>query len=247
MMELSDVGVRFGRHDALRELKLIAQEGAITALLGLNGAGKTTALRVMSGTLPPTTGSCHCWLNAQRLDATSARASIGYLADGAGLYQRLSAEDNLIFFGRLYGMTARQARQRAHTLAEQLEFRDLLSRKTEGFSLGERVKVLLGRSLMHSPRHVLLDEPTNGLDVKAMRNLREHLRWLRSPEGGGHCIILSSHSMHEIAALADSVLIMAAGQVIAQGSVSQICQQAQCLDLEDAFIRLSDSKASESR
>ena len=174
---------------AVRDVNLLAPDGVITGLLGPNGAGKTTTLRMLAGLIPPDAGR----MTVDGIDvATHTRAAIarmGLLSDSRGLYSRLTARENIVYFGQLQGMSVDAARARAEVLADMLDMRHLLGRRTEGFSQGERMKTALARALVHDPVNIVLDEPTNGLDVVATRALRESLRVLRTPEGGSKCII----------------------------------------------------------
>ncbi|HET6598386.1 MAG TPA: ATP-binding cassette domain-containing protein, partial [Burkholderiaceae bacterium] len=178
---------------AVRSVSLDAPDGQITGLLGPNGAGKTTTLRMLAGLITPDAGS----LNVDGIDVVArpraALARMGVLSDARGLYPRLTARENIVYYGRLQGMALDAAQARAESLAHMLEMVALLDRRTEGFSQGERMKTALARALVHDPANIILDEPTNGLDVLATRALRESLRWLRTPEGGAKCVVFSTH------------------------------------------------------
>jgi sodium transport system ATP-binding protein len=167
---------------------------------------------------------------------------MGVLSDARGLYPRLSARENIVYYGRLQGMSREAAHARAETLARMFDMRALLDRRTDGFSQGERMKTALARALVHDPANIVLDEPTNGLDVLATRALRESLRWLRTPEGGGKCIVFSTHIMQEVEKLCDSVVVMSHGRTVAAGSVPQLLQQTGQSDFEEAFVRLAFSE-----
>ena len=178
---------------AVQSLSFHAPDGRITGLLGPNGAGKTTTLRMLAGLFPPDEGQ----LAVDGFDVLkqprAALARMGILGDAHGLYPRLTARENIVYFGRLQGMHRDAANERADVLADLLDMRRILERRTEGFSQGERMKTALARALVHDPANIVLDEPTNGLDVLATRGLRDALRHLRSPEGGRKCIVFSSH------------------------------------------------------
>jgi sodium transport system ATP-binding protein len=224
---------------AVQGLSVRAPDGQITGLLGPNGAGKTTTLRMLAGMFAPDEGS----IRVDGIDVLSrpreALARMGILADAHGLYPRLTARENVVYFGRLQGMSEAQAQARAETLAELLDMRGILDRRAEGFSQGERMKTSLARALVHDPSHVILDEPTNGLDVLATRSLREVLRHLKSPAGGGKCILFSSHIMQEVEQLCDHVLVVAHGRVVAEGSVDKLLAQTGQQRFEDAFVQLA--------
>jgi sodium transport system ATP-binding protein len=228
---------------AVKDVSLKAPDGQITGLLGPNGAGKTTTLRMLAGLISPDAG--RIWVDhidvAQHPAAALAR--MGVLSDARGLYPRLSARENIIYYGRLQGMTQDAAGARAEVLADMFDLRALLDRRTDGFSQGERMKTALARALVHDPANIVLDEPTNGLDVLATRALRDSLRWLRTPEGGGKCIVFSTHIMQEVERLCDSVVVVAAGRTVAQGSVAELLAQTGERDFEEAFVQLAFASA----
>jgi len=224
---------------AVRDASFEATDGCITGLLGPNGAGKTTTLRILAGLIAPDAGR----LQVDEIDVhrqpQAALARMGVLSDARGLYPRLSARENIVYHGELHGMDRDAAHARAEALAELLDLRPLLERRTEGFSQGERMKTALARALVHDPKHIVLDEPTNGLDVVATRALRESLRWLRTPAGGAKCIVFSTHIMPEVERLCDSVVVLAGGRTVAQGSVAELLARTRSDDFEEAFVRLA--------
>ncbi|MEO6031509.1 MAG: ATP-binding cassette domain-containing protein, partial [Burkholderiaceae bacterium] len=224
---------------AVRSVSLDAPDGQITGLLGPNGAGKTTTLRMLAGLITPDAGS----LVVDGIDVVArpraALARMGVLSDARGLYPRLTARENIVYYGRLQGMTIEAAQARTESLARMLEMVPLLDRRTEGFSQGERMKTALARALVHDPANIILDEPTNGLDVLATRALRDSLRWLRTPEGGAKCIVFSTHIMQEVERLCDSVVVVAHGRTVATGTVPELLAQTQEDDFEEAFVRLA--------
>ena len=224
---------------AVRDVNLHAPDGQITGLLGPNGAGKTTTLRMLAGLITPDAGR----MTVDGIDvATRSRealARMGVLSDARGLYPRLSARENIVYYGRLHGMSAEAANARAESLAQMFDMAALLDRRTDGFSQGERMKTALARALVHDPANIILDEPTNGLDVLATRALRDSLRWLRSPEGGAKCIVFSTHIMQEVERLCDSVVVVAHGRTVAAGSVPELLAQTDEEDFEEAFVKLA--------
>lgn len=234
--------------DAVRDVTVHAADGSITGLLGPNGAGKTTTLRMLAGLITPDAGT----LQVDGIDVArqplQALARLGMLSDARGLYPRLTARENIVYFGALQGMPPEQSQARAEALAQMFDMTKLLDRRTEGFSQGERMKTALARALVHDPANIVLDEPTNGLDVVATRALREALRLLRSTEGGGKCIVFSTHIMQEVERLCDDVVVVSGGRSIAQGSVAALLAQTGVDDFEEAFVRLAfGSEGQESR
>jgi sodium transport system ATP-binding protein len=230
-------GGRGARVAAVQGLDLVAADGRITGLLGQNGAGKTTTLRVVAGLLEADAGEVRVDGLDVRTRRREALARLGVLGDARGLYPRLTALENIVYFGRLHGLGTAQAVARARALSSVLGLRELLDRRTEGFSQGERLKTALARALVHDPPNVVLDEPTNGLDVQAVRALREALRRLR--DEAGKCIVLSTHVMQEVERLCDTVVVVADGRAVAQGTVAALCEGTGERSLEDAFVRLA--------
>src|SRR5471030_232886 len=224
---------------AVDGMTLHAQDGAITGLLGPNGAGKTTSLRMLVGLVTPDSGTIAVDGVDMRDDPQALRARLGVLSDARGLYPRLTARENIVYHGRLHGMADEVAQARCEHLARLLEMDMLLDRRTEGFSQGERMKTALARALVHDPTNIVLDEPTNGLDVLATRALRESLRFLCTPAGGAKCIIFSTHIMQEVQRLSDSVVVVAHGRSVASGSVDELLQRTGETDFEEAFVKLA--------
>ncbi|MDN3919234.1 ABC transporter ATP-binding protein [Roseateles violae] len=230
---------------AVQGVSLHAPNGRITGLLGPNGAGKTTTLRMLGGLFAPDAGHIAVDGIAVAERPRAALARMGLLGDAHGLYPRLSARENIIYFGRLQGMEQDAANARAVELARLLDMGAILDRRAEGFSQGERMKTALARALVHDPANIVLDEPTNGLDVLATRALREALRHLKSPAGGGKCIVFSTHIMQEVELLCEHVVVVARGRSVAEGTVEQLLDQAGASGFEDAFVKLAFADARE--
>jgi len=235
MIEARGLYKSFGGLKAVDGVSFVARDGEITGLLGPNGAGKTTTLRMLYTLLRPDAGSIHVDGRDAQLEPLAVRRTLGVLPDARGLYRRLSARENIEYFAALQGLDREQARARTDALVEALGMQDIAGRRTAGFSQGERVKTAIARALVHDPRNVLLDEPTNGLDVASTRALREFLRGLKA---AGRCVLLSTHLMQEVAALCDRIVIIARGRVVADGSSDELRRQAGEQNLEDAFMRL---------
>jgi sodium transport system ATP-binding protein len=223
--------------EAVRGVTLHAADGRITAVLGPNGAGKTTTLRMVAALLKPDSGQ----IEVDGIDVATrpreALARLGVLSDARGLYPRLTARENIVYHALLHGMSPDAANARAQSLAQMLEFSSLLDRRTEGFSQGERMKTALARALAHDPPNIVLDEPTNGLDVQAIRGLRQTLRQLRDEHG--KCIVFCTHIMQEVQRLCDHVLVVAQGRAVAEGSVDELCRRSGHDDFEEAFVSLA--------
>ncbi|MFN3860565.1 MAG: ATP-binding cassette domain-containing protein [Roseateles sp.] len=224
---------------AVQGVSVSAANGRITGLLGANGAGKTTTLRMLAGLIAQDRGHIAVDDIVVKDAPLKALARMGILGDAHGLYPRLSARENIVYFGRLQGMDPEAASARAEELARLLEMKAILDRRADGFSQGERMKTALARALVHDPANIVLDEPTNGLDVLATRALREALRWLRSPAGGSKCIVFSTHIMQEVEQLCDEVVVVSKGRSVARGSVPQLLEMAGETRFEDAFVKLA--------
>jgi sodium transport system ATP-binding protein len=220
---------------AVDDVSFTAHDGQITGLLGPNGAGKTTTLRMLYTLMHPETGRVQVDGHDTVTHAAAVRRVLGVLPDARGVYKRLSARENIEYFGELQGLSKAQIAERIRLLASALQMEDFLDRQTEGFSQGQRTKTAIARALVHNPKNVILDEPTNGLDVMTTRGLREFLRQLRAE---GRCVIFSSHIMQEVAALCDRIVIIANGRVMAEGTPDELRAQAGNDNLEDAFVRL---------
>jgi len=220
---------------AVDDVGFEARDGEITGLLGPNGAGKTTTLRMLYTLMQPESGRVLVDGRDVAADPEAARRALGVLPDARGVYKRLTARENIRYFGELHGMSPEAIATRTRELAAALQMEDFLDRQTEGFSQGQRTKTAIARALVHDPRNVILDEPTNGLDVMTTRGLREFLLRLR---GEGRCVIFSSHIMQEVAALCDRIVVIADGRVAAEGTPDALRQQAGCENLEDAFVQL---------
>ena len=235
MIEVSALAKRFSEVQAVREVSFAAADGRITGLLGPNGAGKSTTLRMLYTVLRPDGGSARIDGIDVVADPLAARRSIGVLPHSAGIYRQLTARENIRFYGELHGMDRTSLRRRVEELIERLGMQEFADRRCGGFSQGQRVKVALARALVHSPRNVLLDEPTNGLDVMATRALRDLIRGLRAE---GHCVLFSSHVMQEVAALCDEVVIIDHGEVAAAGTPTELQARFGGDSLEDTFVRV---------
>jgi sodium transport system ATP-binding protein len=225
---------------AVRGVSFVAPDGAITALLGPNGAGKTTTLRMISTLVHPTAGRALVDGIDAAADPLAVRARIGVLSDARGLYGRLTARENVRYYGALRGMPQDAVEASIERLADWLDMRGLLDRRTDGFSQGERMKVAIARTLVHDPGNVVLDEPTNGLDVMTTRSLREVIRRLRDT---GKCVLFSSHVMQEVSALCDEIVIIARGAVVASGRAAELLAASGRDNLEDAFVHLAGEGA----
>ncbi|MBT7190118.1 MAG: ATP-binding cassette domain-containing protein [Anaerolineae bacterium] len=239
MIEVQDLSKSFGKIKAVQNVSFSASNGQITGLLGPNGAGKSTTLRMLYTLLKPDSGLARI----DGFDVTQSpidvQARIGVLSDAQGIYERLTARENIRYFGKLHGLRGQKLEKRIDELLIILDMQSIANRKTGGFSTGEHLKVAIARALVHDPGNVLLDEPTNGLDVKSTRAMRQFIRKLRDD---GKCILLTSHIMQEVAALCDQIIIISNGMVAAQGTSDELLQKTGKDNLEDAFIEIIGSE-----
>ncbi|OJH41403.1 ATP-binding cassette domain-containing protein [Cystobacter ferrugineus] len=238
MIDVTNLHKRFGAVTAVEDVSFRAEDGVVTGLLGPNGAGKTTTLRMLYSLIRPDRGS----VKVDGMDVADrpldVRRALGVLPDARGLYPRLTAREHVRYAGELHGLSGAALDTRIAELVELLDMKDIADRRTEGFSQGERMKVALARALVHGPRNVLLDEPTNGLDVMSTRAVRTLIRRLREQ---GHCIVFSSHVMQEVAALCDRIVVVARGRVVAEGTPDELRARTGKENLEEAFVAIIGS------
>lgn len=237
MIETQSLHKRFGSQVAVEDVSFRADDGSITGLLGPNGAGKTTTLRMLYGLVRPDRGRAEIDGSdiASAADPSPIQRRLGVMPDQVGLYPRLTVREHLRYSGRLQGLGGQELEDALEHLIELFEIRELSDRRADGFSHGERRKVALARALIHDPRNVVLDEPTNGLDVMSIRVMRRLIRRLAER---GKCVVFSSHVMQEVSALCDRVVIVAEGRVVAEGSPEQLQDRTGQDSLEDAFVEL---------
>jgi len=235
MIVVKNLKKSFGKVKAVNGVSFEARNGEITGLLGPNGAGKTTILRMLYSLLPPDEGEIRIDGMDPHRDAMAIKRTLGVIPDNRGLYDRLTARENISYFGELHGMNRPSIAQRIKELTSTLDMEDFIDRRTEGFSQGQRVKVAIARAMVHEPQTVLMDEPSNGLDVMSTRALRHYILSLKE---AGQSVVLSTHIMQEVAALCDRIVIIAKGRVAADGSADQLLEKSGCDSLEDAFVKL---------
>ena len=236
MISIQGLRKRLGDVDVVRGVSFQAADGTVTGLLGPNGAGKTTTLRLLSGLMRPDAGSIHVDDSDVIADPIGSQRFMGLLPDARGLYPRMTAREHIRYFGELRGLTGAALNERIEHLVHRLGLEQVADRRVAGFSQGERTKVALARALVHAPRNVMLDEPTNGLDVMSTRAVRALIRGLRDD---GCCVVFSSHIMQEVAALCDRIVVIAQGTVVAEGTAAELRQLTGRADLEDAFVTLA--------
>lgn len=235
MIRVDQVSKAFGDIQAVDGASFTAEDGQITGILGPNGAGKTTCLRMIYGLLKPDAGTVLIGDVDSNRDPLAAKRQLGVFPDKLGTWERLSTREVIDYFASLHGMDGNQRRAAISTIVDELDLHDIIDRRTKGFSQGQRMKVGLAACLVHRPQHMLLDEPSRGLDVMASRILRDYLRRQRD---AGRCVVFSSHVMQEVAALCDKVVIIARGKVVAAGTTDELCELAGESSLEEAFVKI---------
>ena len=240
MIRAEGLRKRFGSVIAVDHVSFTAPDGAVTGLLGPNGAGKTTSLRMVYGLMKPDAGRIEVDGMDLLADPLAAQAHLGVLPDVSGLYPRLTPREHIHYFGRLHGIARADLEARTQHWIDLLDMRTFADRRVAGFSHGERTKVALARALVHQPQNILLDEPTNGLDVMSTRTVREVIRRLRAD---GRCVLFSSHVMQEVSALCDRIVVIAKGRVAAHGTPEELVQLTGTSSLEDAFVALTGVEA----
>ncbi len=239
MIEVKNLHKAFGEVKAVDGVSFTARDGEITGLLGPNGAGKTTTLRMLYTLMRPDAGQVLVDGIDAAVDPVAVRRVLGVLPDARGLYKRLTARENIEYFAQLHGVDTALMHRRREKLADALEMRDILDRRTEGFSQGQRVKTAIARALVHDPKNVILDEPTNGLDVMSTRSMRTFLKAMKAE---GRCVLFSSHIMQEVAALCDRIVVIAHGHVVADETPDALRAQTGETNLEDAFVKIIGSE-----
>ena len=236
MIRVENLRKHFGEVPAVDGISFEAPDGQVTGLLGPNGAGKTTTLRMLYGLMNPDAG--HIEVDGSQVadDPQAAQAKMGILPDSRGLYPRLTPREHLRYFGQLHQLDGPTLDARIDELVQLLDMGSIVDRRAEGFSQGERVKTALGRALVHDPANVILDEPTNGLDVMGTRAMRSLIRRMREE---GKCVLFSSHIMQEVSALCDRIIIISTGRIVAAGTPDELREQSGQANLEDAFVALT--------
>jgi len=233
MIEIRHLAKSFGDLRVVEDASFVARDGEITGLIGPNGAGKTTMFRLICTVLRPDRGQTLIDGIDSQKDPLAARRRLGVMADNRVLYTRLTAREHIRYFGELHGLDRAELTARIDDLVETLRMEDFIDRRAKGFSRGQQMKVVFARALVHRPQNIMLDEPTNGLDVGTSRSVRELLRRLR---GEGRCILLTSHIMQEVAALADRIVVLAGGTIVLQGTPAELRRATGLRDLEEIFM-----------
>lgn len=236
MIKVQNLRKHFGPVTAVQDVSFTAADGTVTGLLGPNGAGKTTSLRMIYGLIKPDAGTIQIDSHNALTDTLAAQACLGVLPDQSGLYPRLTPREHIRYFGALQGVASNELETRMETWIDQLDLKSVADRRVGGFSHGERTKVAMARALVHNPQNIVLDEPTNGLDVSSTRSVRDVIRRLKADN---RCVLFSSHVMQEVSALCDRIVVIAQGRVVAEGTSDELLALTGKTNLEDAFVSLA--------
>lgn len=239
MIEIRNLKKYYGDDNSIKavdDVSFICPDGQITGLLGPNGAGKTTTLRMISGLIKPMAGTVIVDNHDVTQDPRGVRQALGVQADMNGVYPRLSPREQFRYYGRFYGLKGKELENRVQAIIDELKMDEIADRRSEGFSRGQRQKVVLGRALVHNPPNIIMDEPTNGLDVMAVRDTRDTIRAMRDQ---GRCVLFSTHYMDEAERLCDHIAIIVEGKIIAFGTPAALMQKTGKDNLEDAFVMLA--------
>jgi sodium transport system ATP-binding protein len=236
MIQIDNIKKYFGEIKAVDGVSFMVPDGQITGLLGPNGAGKTTALRIIAGLIKPASGTVTIDGHDVAKEPQTARSLLGVQSDMTGVYPRLTAREQLAYYGRFYGLKGKALNERVQAVIDLLEMQDIADRRAEGFSRGQRQKIVIGRALVHDPRNIIMDEPTNGLDVMAVRETRDNIRAFAAQ---GRAVLFSTHYMDEAERLCDQVAIIVHGKIAAFGTPAALMRQTGKFNLEDAFVALA--------
>lgn len=239
MIEIKNLKKYYGEDDAIKavdDVTFLCPDGQITGLLGPNGAGKTTTLRMITGLIKPGAGTVIVDGCDVTREPARVRQILGIQADATGVYPRLTPREQFKFYGRFYGLRGRQLDERVQAVIDELQMHEIADRRAEGFSRGQRQKIVLGRALVHNPPNIIMDEPTNGLDVMAVRQTRETIHAMKAQ---GRCVLFSTHYMDEAERLCDNIAIIVGGKIVAVGAPEQLMQRTGAGRLEDAFVTLA--------
>jgi len=225
---------------AVNDLSFRCEPGRISGRLGANGAGKTTALRMLATLLNPASGTAKVAGYDIIEEGPAVRGEVGFLAASTALYGRLTAREMVTYFGRLNGMDDASIRARVQQLADQLDMHDFLDRRTDKFSTGMKQKTSIARTLVHDPAVMIFDEPTLGLDVMTSRAI---VKFVRQCRDSGKTVIYSSHVMSEIEKLCDRIGIIHAGELVAEGTLPELQQQYGETEMEEIFVKAVGGEA----
>lgn len=240
MIEAQALVKTFKKFQAVKNVSFRAADGEVFGLLGPNGAGKTTTLRMLSTVVQPSSGTAKVSGYDIRHERDQVRSHLGILVESAGLYAHSTTREHLRYIGKLHGLSGIHLESRIDNLVQRLGMEDFADRKAQGFSRGMVRKVVMGMALIHNPPNVILDEPSQGLDVVSTRAVREIIRDFKAE---GRCVVLSTHHMDEVERLCDRVAIVHRGEVRETGTPAEIVAKYGADSLESAFVQIIGEEA----
>ncbi|NJL95284.1 MAG: ATP-binding cassette domain-containing protein [Anaerolineae bacterium] len=240
MIIAEQLAKRFKQFEAVKNVTFRAHDGEVFGLLGPNGAGKTTTLRMLSTVVTPSAGTATIHGYDIRTQKDQVRSHLGILVESAGLYAQSTTREHLRYIGHLHGLNGPPLEQRVDEIIQVLGMTDFAERKAKGFSRGMVRKVVMGMALIHNPPNIILDEPTQGLDVVSTRAVREIILRFKAE---GRCVILSTHHMDEVERLCDRVAIIHRGALLAEGTPAELLARTGAPDLESAFVQVVGAEA----
>jgi sodium transport system ATP-binding protein len=247
MIEVSNLSKTFPQKDgsvfyAVDNLSFSAKDGEIVCLLGVNGAGKTTTMRILSTVFRPTSGTA--MINGYNilLQPQKVRENLGFLSGDTGLYNRLSGREFISYFGELYGLDKQQINTHINEMADLLDMKEFLDKKIDFLSSGMKQKVSIVRSIIHDPPVMIFDEPTSGLDILTARNI---VSFIRECKRRGKCVLFSTHIMREAERIADKIVLIHKGRLMAEGTLEELRDHTGQQDLDDVFVAYVNSQTAE--
>jgi len=224
-----------GEIRAVDSVNIECKPGRVYGLLGLNGAGKTTLMRILSTILKPTSGSAKVAGYDIITEAEKVKEKIGFLSSDTGLYQRLTAEETVSYFGRLNGMEQNMLTQRVEEIFDRFDMNQFRGRRVGKLSTGMKQKISIARTFINDPEVLILDEPTIGLDVVTSRSI---IHFIKESKQSGKCILFSTHVMWEAQKLCDDIAIIHKGKILEVGTLEQLQAKTGLADLDDIFIKV---------
>lgn len=240
MLEIQNVTKKFGKFTALDSVNFEVKEGEIFGLLGENGAGKTTMLRILSTIMQPTEGTAKIAGHDIVKESDEVRGSIGILFGGeTGLYDRLTARENIKYFAELNDIQSESINKRIDELSKIFDMQEYIDKKVAGFSKGMKQKTSFARAIVHNPQFLLLDEPTSGLDITAITEVHN---FILDSKKQGKTIVFSSHTMSEVEKLCDRIAILHKGKIMATGTQEELKNKYECESISEVFTKLVGDK-----
>ena len=237
-IELKNLNKNFGEIRAIKDFNLTAEKGQVIALLGPNGAGKSTLMNMITGYLTPSSGEIKILGRNIEQYPLEARRNIGFLSEGAPLYPDMSVAAFLAYMAELRGFFGREKRQQVEQAASTAKVEPVMGQKIETLSKGYVRRVGFAQSILSDPEILLLDEPTDGLDP----NQKQHIRGLIEQMGRKKTILISTHLLEEAETVCNRIVLINKGEIVADGTLSEVLKQTKAKSLEKAFAKLTTTE-----